>query len=199
MPTIVIMFTFNYQILQKLFARNVVDKSIAGDPVIQPTGWEMLRYWQAYMSVKDAQIPYGDERLLAVMQDVVQIRLSALIITIGSCLLAVISAVAARNRRPVQNAPDIYLPSSQMDWIAEVAREHARNHPNAKAEERSYSSPKKYASHNRNNFLLVSSHHGTSVIMSTEFSGHAMPLSTLHADALEGLEYDHWDSYTENS
>ena len=125
------------------------------------------------MSVKDAQYPYRDTRILAVLQGVVQIRLSALVFTTGTFLLAILLAVAARIRGSKGNAHVIHLPSSQLDWIVAAEREHARNHPGAakEVEERSRLLPDDYASRNRDNFFFVSSHLGPSVMMAIELSG----------------------------
>jgi hypothetical protein len=103
----------------------VMDASIAEQPVIQPTGQEMLRYWQAFMSVKDAQYPHPVARTLSVHQHVVQIRLSFLVVTIGAFLFAILAAALVRMtlRNGVRK---IHLPSSQLDWIVQAARETVR-------------------------------------------------------------------------
>ena len=108
--------------------------SVAGKPVIQPTGQEMLRYWQAFMSVKDAQYPHPVERTLLVSQPMVQIRLSVLASTIIACLIAITSAVASRAivSRDTRSRV-IQLPSSQFDWAAQACSpEHhkSRERPN---------------------------------------------------------------------
>ena len=102
-----------------------MDASIADKPVIQPTGQEMLRYWQAFMSVKDAQYPHMVARTLSVQQHVVQIKLSFLVVTIGAFLSAIIAAALIRMtlRNGVQ---EMHLPSSQLDWIVQAARENVR-------------------------------------------------------------------------
>jgi hypothetical protein len=107
----------------------VMDASIAGLPVIQPTGQEMLRYWQAYVSVKDAQYPHPVARTLSVSKGVVQIRLSILVVTIGAFLFATIAAALVKTTNFRNRVPRIYLPSSQLDWIVQAAREHVRYHP----------------------------------------------------------------------
>jgi hypothetical protein len=60
------------------------------------------------MSVKDAQYPYRDTRILSVLQGVVQIRLSALVFTTGAFLLAILLAVAARIRGFRGNAHEMH-------------------------------------------------------------------------------------------
>ncbi len=145
------------------------------------------------MSVKDAQYSYRDTRILTVLQGVVQIRLLALVSTTGVFLLAILLAVAARIRGSRGNTHEIRLPSSQLDWIVEAAREHARNHPDAaKVDERPYSSPDEYASRNRDNFFFVSSHLDPSMMMmATELSGSGIRPSPMESDA--------WAAYMQNS
>jgi hypothetical protein len=106
----------------------VVDASIADLPVTQRTGQEMLRYWQAFMSVKDAQYPHPVARVLSVHQAVVQIRLSFLVITIGAFLFANLAATLVRTTNLRNGVWSIHLPSSQLDWIVQAAREHVRHH-----------------------------------------------------------------------
>ena len=111
-----------------MYSRAVVDASIAELPVRQPTGQEMLRYWQAYMSVKSAQYPHPVARTLAVRQGVVQISLSFLVITTGTFLFAILAAAFVRWGNKRNGAWKIHLPSSQLDWIVQAAREHVRYH-----------------------------------------------------------------------
>jgi hypothetical protein len=85
----------------------------------------MLRYWQAFMSVKDAQYLQPVERTLSVSQNIVQIRLSALVITIGAFLVAVTAAATSRFTLS-RELRGIHLPNSQLDWIVQAAREHRR-------------------------------------------------------------------------
>jgi len=113
-----------------MYNRAVVDASIAEAPVRQPTGQEMLRYWQAFMSVKDAQYPHPVARTLSVRKGVVQIRLSFLVVTVGAFLLAILAAAFVRWTNLRNGVWRIHLPSSQLDWIVQAAQEHVRYHPN---------------------------------------------------------------------
>jgi len=108
----------------KMYKRSVIRASIAEQPVVQPTAKQMLRYWQAFISVKDTQIPYPKQRTLTVSQAVVQIRLSVLVVTIGTMTLAICAAIS-------MTASDGYtrslrIPSSQLDWAVLTACEHLR-------------------------------------------------------------------------
>ena len=93
--------------------------STANRAVIQPTGMQMLRYW----SVKDSQYPNPDVRTLAVMQD---IRLSSLVLSVGAFLLAMTAACVAKCCGVKYKTHRIQLPSSQLDWVVQAAREHAK-------------------------------------------------------------------------
>ena len=109
-----------------MYNRAVVEASIAQLPVIQPTGQEMLRYWQAYMSVKDSQFPHLVARTLSTQQGVVQIRFSFLVVTIGAFLVSILAVALVRAMNLRNGAREIDLPSSQLDWIVQAAREHVR-------------------------------------------------------------------------
>jgi len=104
----------------------VMDASIAEKNVTQPTGQEMLRYWQAFMSVKDAQYPHAVARTLSVHQHVVQIRLSFLVVTIGAFLFTIIAATLVRMTL-INGVRKVHIPSSQLDWIVQAARENVRD------------------------------------------------------------------------
>ena len=111
----------------QIYKRSVTEASINEKEVVQPTGQEMLRYWQAFMSVKDAQYLLPGERTLSVSQNIVQIRLSALVITIGAFLVAVTAAATSRLTLSRKlRSRRIHLPNSQLDWIVQAAREHRR-------------------------------------------------------------------------
>jgi len=103
----------------------VIDTSIAEQPVVQPTAQQMLRNWQAYLSVKDAQYPHLVQRDLTVSRPVVQIRLSVLATTISIFLIALMASVVSRWIEPLdQHGKHLILPSSQLDWIVQASREH---------------------------------------------------------------------------
>jgi hypothetical protein len=116
-----------------MYTRAVADASITEVPVRQPTGQEMLRYWQAFMSVKDAQYPHPVARTLSVRKGVVQIRFSFLVVTIGAFLIAILAAAFVRWMNIRNGVWRIHLPSSQLDWIVQAAREHVRYHADPKA------------------------------------------------------------------
>jgi len=93
----------------------------------------MLQYWQAYMSVKDTMLPHLVSRTLSVRQGVVQIRFSFLAVTIGTFLFANLAAAFIWTTNLRNQERRIYLPSSQLDWIVQAAREHCRHHASPKA------------------------------------------------------------------
>jgi hypothetical protein len=107
-----------------MYKRSVVEASIAEQPVVQPTAKQMLRYWQAFMSVKDAQYPHPKQRTLTVSQPVVQIRLSVLIVTIGMMLLAICVALSMMAWDGYTRS--LRIPASQLDWAVLAACEHRR-------------------------------------------------------------------------
>ncbi|TDL15747.1 hypothetical protein BD410DRAFT_902415 [Rickenella mellea] len=110
-----------------LYKRSVIDASINQRPVIQPTGEQMLRNWQAFMSVKDGQYPHFVQRTLSVAAPVVQIRLSVLLTSVGGFLLAILAAYLAILSEPRDAQGErVALLGSQLDWIGQAAREHER-------------------------------------------------------------------------
>ena len=85
----------------------------------------MLRNWQAYLSVKDSQYPHPVQRDLTVSQPVVQIRLSVLLTTMVAFVFALIASVVSRWIEPLdQRGKRLIIPSTQLDWIVQAAREH---------------------------------------------------------------------------
>lgn len=139
-----------------MYDRAFVMNSTANRPIIQPTGMQMLRYWQAYLSVRDSQFPNPAVRNLAVAQDMVQMRLSSLVATVGSFLLALIAACVAKYRGIKYKAHRIQLPSSQLDWTVQAAREHAKTNPETgKAQIQTNSTLDGFAIRNQDNFFIV--------------------------------------------
>lgn len=136
----------------------MVEASIAEQEVRQPTAQEMLRYWQAFMSVKDSQYPHPVERTLSVSQQVVQIRLSALVATIGAFIVSILVATSAHIRasRKCRGAR-VRLPSSQFDWMVQAAREHYLNLGNVDKLQSDHTSPTKFALSNGNITFTVAS------------------------------------------
>ena len=110
-----------------MFQRRVIDASIANQPVIQPTGQEMLRYWQAYLSVKDTLVRQPQQRELLVLRPTTQIRLPVLVSTVAIFLSAIVAASLSqylvqrrlRGRR-------LHLPSSELGWTVQAVRENYR-------------------------------------------------------------------------
>lgn len=133
----------------------VVDASIAELPVTQRTGQEMLRYWQAFLSVKDAQYPHPVARVLSVRQAVVQIRLSFLVVTIGAILFANLAAALVRTMNHRNGVWSIHLPSSQLDWIVQAAREHVRYHASPAETTPRDRLPTSFASHNQDFAFII--------------------------------------------
>ena len=109
----------------KLYRRPVIEAAINGRPVVQPTGQQMLRSWQAFMSVKDGQYPHTQERRLSVSRPVVQVRLSALVITVGGFFLAVMGTIVLHYAEPRGQLKElVHIPSTQLDWIVLAASEY---------------------------------------------------------------------------
>jgi hypothetical protein len=134
---------------------DVVDASIAELPVTQRTGQEMLRYWQAFLSVKDAQYPHPVARDLSIRRAVVQIRLSFLVVTIGAFLFASLAAALVRTMNLKNGVWSIHLPSSQLDWIVQAAREHVRYHTSPTETTSRDRLPTSFASHNQDLAFVI--------------------------------------------
>lgn len=179
--------------LLQMYIRQVVMNSTNGHPVIQPTGMQMLRYWQAYMSVKDAQFPNPDVRTLAVVQDTVQLRLSSLVITVGAFLVAVIAACAAKYLGVKHKTHRIQLPSSQLDWMVQAAREHAQTKEAIRGRTKS---PNEFAIYNQDNFFIVSPRHDPCIAIQSQLSNLEVDttLSSLQTPTDEA-EFDPWVGY----
>ena len=139
-----------------MYNRAVVESSIAQLPVIQRTGQEMLRYWQAYMSVKDAQLPHRVARTLSTQQAVVQIRFSFLVVTIGTFLLSTLAVALVRAMDLRNGVRKIHLPSSQLDWIVQAAREHVRYSGSPEEITQRDRSPTSFALRNQDLALIIS-------------------------------------------
>ena len=108
----------------QMYLRYVVEASTAGQPVVQPTAKQMLRYWQAFMSIKDTSLPHLKQRTLTVSQPVVQIRLSVLTVTIGTMTLAICAALSMMAWDGYSGT--LRIPASQLDWAVLAACEHRR-------------------------------------------------------------------------
>lgn len=109
----------------QLYKRSVIESSVAGQPVVQPTAEQMLRYWQAFLSVQDAQYPYPVQRTLSVSQPVVQIRLSILLITTCAFLFATVPALSGIFSEPRdRHGRRIHIPGSQLDWTVQAVYGH---------------------------------------------------------------------------
>ena len=116
----------------------------------------MLRYFQAYMSVKDTLYPHPVERTLSTFQEVVQIRLSVLTFTIGSFFFAILAVVFVGTTNRRNGVPWIHLPSSQLGWMAQAAREHIGCHTGPKAiPPRDRFQPALFASRNQDLALII--------------------------------------------
>ncbi len=170
--------------------------SAAKRPVIQPTGMQMLRYWQAYMSVKDSQYPNPDVRTLAVVQDIVQMRLSSLVLTVGAFLLAVTAACVAKYCGVRYKTHRMHLPSSQLDWIVQAAREHAKTQPKTEKARSRTKSSNEFAIHNQDDFFIVSPNFDACIAMDSELSTLKSPSSSLQSLCQE-VDFDPWDGYSE--
>ena len=138
----------------------------------------MLRYWQAYMSVKDSQYPNPDVRTLTVVQDTVQIRLSALVASLAAFLFIVVTAYAAKYLGVKNKAHKIHLPSSQLDWMVQAAREHAQSKLATR-------SPSEFAIDNQHNFFISSPHLEPCIVMATDKPELAMRLTDYKSAGVE--------------
>ena len=107
-----------------MYKRSVLEASTAGQPVVQPTAERMLRYWQAFLSVKDTQYPLLKQRTLTVSKPVVQIRLSVLLVTLGIVTLAICVALSMMAWDGYTRS--LRIPASQLDWAALAACEYLR-------------------------------------------------------------------------
>jgi len=183
-----------------MYARGVVMNSTAKLPVIQPTGMQMLRYWQAYMSVKDSQYPNPAVRSLAVVQDTVQMRLSSLMITVGAFLLAVITACVAKYRGVRNKTHQVQLPSSQLDWMVQAAREHAKTKPETEKTRRRTKSHDEFAILHQDNFYIrvVDSNFDPCIAMDDEPDLSILEsLSSTLQSPNEEDDFDPWVGYKE--
>lgn len=111
----------------QMYLDYVLAISTAGGQVIQPTGEQMVRYYQAFMAAKDSTNVHPVQRALSVSQPTVQIRLSALLATIVPFLAALAFAALAHITEPRDSKRKRFkLPGSQFDWIVQAAREYFR-------------------------------------------------------------------------
>jgi len=87
---------------------------------------------------------------------VVQIRLSVLAITLGAFLFANLAAVLVRMTNRRSGVQRIHLPSSQLGWIAQAAREHIGCHTGPKTiPPRDRFKPTLFASRNQDLALIT--------------------------------------------
>ncbi|KAH8806539.1 hypothetical protein DL96DRAFT_1822447 [Flagelloscypha sp. PMI_526] len=107
--------------IANVFQRSITDTSIAKQPVTQPTGNEMLRAWQAFVSVKDSQYDLVVQRPVSNINQVFQMRLSVLVASLVIPLAFLIAAFAWRPKE------QIFLPSSANDWTTLMVKEHFRD------------------------------------------------------------------------
>lgn len=105
--------------------------------------------------MKASQYPNPDVRTLTIVEDMVQMRVSSLVVTVGAFLLAVIAACVARYRGVQHKVHKIQLPSSQLDWIVQAAREHAKTKPETE-KPRSRTKSHEFAIRNQDIFFFVS-------------------------------------------
>jgi hypothetical protein len=135
----------------------------------------MLRYWQAYMSVKDTLYPHPVERTLTVYQEMVQIRLSILAVTIGAFLLAHLAAALVRTTIRRNRVRRIHLPSSRLGWMAQAAREHG-----------CHAGPKAIPPHDRfHPTLFASQNQGLALIITPDFEPRIVTPNEISVPLLE--------------
>jgi len=87
----------------------------------------------------------------------VQIRLSFLLVTIGAFLFATLAAGLVRMANLRNGVWRIHLPSSQLGWIVQAAREHDRYHadPEEVTPRKRDRLPKSFASRNQNLAFVI--------------------------------------------
>jgi hypothetical protein len=109
----------------QVYAIGLVQASLAGQVVHQPTAQEMLRAWQAYLSVLNSVLIHPVTRPISVLGPIVQLRLSVIAATFAIVFLAVVITFASYFAEPRDSrGHHIYLPSSHLDWMVQAAREH---------------------------------------------------------------------------
>ena len=107
-----------------MYLRRVLEPSLRGQPVPQPTGEEMFRYLQAFQSVQDALLVHPVERKLTVRRPIIQIRMSVLATTTTVFLIALCSVILSHKLERRDRFGDrLSTPSSQTDWMVQAALE----------------------------------------------------------------------------
>jgi hypothetical protein len=100
------------------------DASLADQPIVQPTGQQMLRYWQAYISILNTQYPHEVERFLSVSRPVTQVRLSVLATSVGALLIMLFCVLFYRVADLRLHASKrLMLPNSSFGWVMQATHE----------------------------------------------------------------------------
>jgi len=119
------LYNISAQAVSSVYTTTVAETSANGQDVVQPTAQEMLRYWQAFQMVSHGYYIHPVRRNLSVSLEVVQLRLSVVIVTMVTFVLGVSTAAVAHCNEPLdENGEHINLPKSQLDWMVEAARQH---------------------------------------------------------------------------
>ncbi|KDR82354.1 hypothetical protein GALMADRAFT_237618 [Galerina marginata CBS 339.88] len=178
--------------------RSIVSASLNEQQVKQPTAQEMLRAFQAFQSVKDSQYPHPVARAISARRDVVQIRLSVLVTTIGALLVFLIAASVSRMRSITSGSHRVHLPSSQLDWIVQAAREHTRYYPthnSSKGVGDRKPSSAKFASQNESISFIVSEDFESHIVTPAELS--APHKAAMTPGSIEGPQLSHYDPWAQ--
>jgi hypothetical protein len=147
----------------------------------------MLRYWQAYMSVKDTLYPHPVERTLTVYQEVVQIRLSILAVTIGAFLFAHITATLVRTTNHKNGVWRIHLPSSRLGWMAQAAREQGCHAGSKAIPPHDRFNPRLFASRNQGLALIITPDLEPRIVTTNDISVPLLEYTTAGSMNLNGI------------
>lgn len=162
----------------KVYEPQITEATIDNQPVSQPTAQRMLRFWQAYMSLRVTQDPRPAQRSISASQPVTQIRISTLVATLAIFLITLLVALVYRsNETRDGHGERLHLPSSLIGWIVFAA--HARHRGESKA---AMALPSIFIDRHRDLMLVAGKTddgHYTARIMSPgEKDGPSSPLST---------------------
>lgn len=91
----------------------------------------MLRYWQAYTSIKDTLLKQSVSRPISVAKPTTQIWLSVLAATVSSFVVAITCVLGVFYREQFdKRRGKVTIPITQADWIVQAAREVAADKDN---------------------------------------------------------------------
>lgn len=110
--------------MNKVYTTRLAEASTLGQTVVQPSAEEMVRNWQAYQMVNSGFYIHPVNRTISTSLEIVQVRLSVLIATFSTFILAIAAAGLARCSEPLdEHGQHMTLPRSPLAWIVEAARQ----------------------------------------------------------------------------